>query len=166
MIGDEHSGQVRPFHIQRAHHGCECLVFQSEHASCNHGVDGLLLSQQGTGSTLKSSWQKAVTISVLASSVLSGASKRVVNDWLSASFNAGDIISHGVHAWLGGVDLNDVDELLFASSQLIFPESALRFALFHDERLGVLSILDHLVDKIRLVNMWSHSWLMEHPARR
>ena len=39
----------------------------------------------------------------------------VVNYWLRASLNACDIVSHGIHASLGGVDLNDALKLGLAA---------------------------------------------------
>ena len=65
----------------------------------------------------------------------------VVNDWLCACLNASDIVSHGVHASLSGVDLDDTFKLGLTSLKLSFPELALGFAIFNYLRFGVLSFL-------------------------
>ena len=93
-----------------------------------------------------------------------GALEAVVNDGLGAGLNAGDVVTHWVEAALGGVDLDDLLKRGLASGQLVLPESALRLALLDNERLGILSIGEHLLDEFRLVNVWGKSWLMEHPA--
>lgn len=45
-----------------------------------------------------------------------------MNDGLHASLNAGHVVSHGVHARLGGVDLDDVLKLGLAALELALPE--------------------------------------------
>ena len=60
-----------------------------------------------------------------------------------ASFNAGDPISHGVHAGLFGVRGGQIFECIFASSQFVFPKLAAGLAEFDEHFLGVLTSLDH-----------------------
>lgn len=66
-----------------------------------------------------------------------------MNDWLHACLNAGDVVSHGVHACLSGVDLDDVYELSLAALELVFPVLALGFAIFNQQVFRVLSFLQH-----------------------
>ena len=70
----------------------------------------------------------------------------VVNDWLHASLNACDVVSHGVHAGLGGVNLDDVLKLSLAAVQLILPESALGSAIFNHLFFRIFSLLQHLLN--------------------
>lgn len=70
----------------------------------------------------------------------------VVNDWLNACLNAGDVVSHGIHACLCGVDLDNVLELSLAALQLIFPILALWLAIFNQLVFWVLTLLQHLLD--------------------
>ena len=83
-----------------------------------------------------------------------GSLESVVDDWLGTGLDARHVVSHGVHAGLGGVDLDDALELGLATRQLVLPEDALRFALLDDEGLGVLSVRDPLVDNVGLVGGW------------
>jgi len=99
-------------------------------------------------------------------SIALGALKCVVDDWLGASLDASHVVSHGVHARLGWVDLNDLNESSLTAGELVLPEDAGRFALLNDEGLGVLSVRDHLFDEVWLVDVWLQSWLMEHPSWR
>jgi hypothetical protein len=69
----------------------------------------------------------------------------VVNDWLRASLNACDVVSHGIHASLGGVDLNDALKLGLAALKLALPELALGLAIFNYLIFGVLALLEHLL---------------------
>ena len=69
----------------------------------------------------------------------------IVNDWLHACLNAGDVVSHGVHASLGRVDLDDVFQLGLAALQLVLPELALWLAIFNHLVFWVLSFLEHLL---------------------
>lgn len=55
-----------------------------------------------------------------------------MNNGLDTGLNASDVVSHGVHAGLGGVDLDDIHELLFAAGQFVLPEDAVRFAFLHN----------------------------------
>ena len=73
----------------------------------------------------------------------------VVDNWLSAGLDAGDVITHWVKAGLGGVDLNDLFQLLLASLQLLFPSSAVGLAFFQHKWLRVLSLLEHRCDVCR-----------------
>ena len=73
------------------------------------------------------------------------ALKRIVNDGLHACLNTGDVVSHGVHAGLSWVDLDDVFKLGFATLQLILPEFALRLAIFNHLVFWVLALLQHLL---------------------
>ena len=43
---------------------------------------------------------------------------------LGASFHTCHIIAHGVEAGLGGVDLDDVHQLILAALELVLPELA------------------------------------------
>jgi hypothetical protein len=69
----------------------------------------------------------------------------VVNDWLYACLNASDVVSHGVHASLSGVNLDDALKLGFTALKLALPELALGFAIFNYLIFGVLSLLEHLL---------------------
>ena len=69
-----------------------------------------------------------------------------MNHGLRAGLNASHVVTHGVHAGLGGVDLDDVLELSLAARKLIFPELALGLAIFDDLLLGVFTLLQHLLD--------------------
>lgn len=70
----------------------------------------------------------------------------VVDKGLSASFDAGDPVTHGVEAGLGGVDLDDVFELGFAALELALIVHAVGLALLEQERLGVLTGFNHVFD--------------------
>ena len=74
------------------------------------------------------------------------ALKTVVNDWLHACLNAGNVVPHGIHAGLSWVDLDDVFKLSFASLQLLFPHFALGLAIFNHLVFWVLALLKHLLD--------------------
>ena len=52
-----------------------------------------------------------------------------MNDWLGASLDTGDVISHWVQASLSWVDFDDLLELGLASLQLVLPLFALWLAL-------------------------------------
>ena len=69
-----------------------------------------------------------------------------MNNGLHAGLNASDVVSHGVHAGLSWVNLDDVFKLCFAALQLILPELALGFAIFNHLVFWVLSLLEHLLD--------------------
>ena len=73
------------------------------------------------------------------------ALEAVVDDGLNAGLDAGHVISHGVHASLGRVDLDDVLKLSLASLELVLPELALRLAVFDQLVFWVLSFLEHLL---------------------
>lgn len=68
-----------------------------------------------------------------------------MDDWLHACLNASDVVSHGVHASLCGVDLDDALELGLAALELALPELALGLAIFNQLLFGVLSLLEHLL---------------------
>jgi hypothetical protein len=74
-----------------------------------------------------------------------GALEVVVNDWLHTSLDTGDVVTHGIHASLGRVDLDDVLQLCLAALELVFPHLALRLAIFNHQVFGVLSFLEHLL---------------------
>ena len=78
-----------------------------------------------------------------------------MNDGLGASLNAGNVVAHGVHARLGWVDLDHILQLGLATRKLVLPEGAHRLALLDDEGLGILSVSNHLIDEVWLVNVWS-----------
>ena len=69
-----------------------------------------------------------------------------MNNGLNTGLNACDVVSHGVHASLSRVDLDDVFKLGLASLQLIFPELALGLAIFNHLVFWVLSLLEHLLN--------------------
>jgi hypothetical protein len=69
----------------------------------------------------------------------------VVDDWLHASLNTGDVVSHGIHASLGGVDLDDVLQLGLAALELVLPELALGLAIFNQQVFWVFTFLQHLL---------------------
>lgn len=73
------------------------------------------------------------------------ALKAVVDNRLHAGLDAGHVVSHGVHASLGGVDLDNVLKLSLASLELLLPELALGLAILDQLILGVLSLLEHLL---------------------
>ena len=87
-----------------------------------------------------------------------------MDDGLSTCFKARGVVSEGVEARLGGVDLDHNFELGLTTAELVLPKLAVWLALLKDERLGVLSIGDHLLDEVRLVNMWSQSRLVVNPS--
>ncbi len=68
-----------------------------------------------------------------------------MDDGLHASLNAGDVVSHGVHACLGGVDLDDVLKLGLAALEFVFPVFALGLAIFNQHVFWVLTFLEHLL---------------------
>ena len=61
-----------------------------------------------------------------------GSLKVVVDDGLNAGFGACNVITHGVEAGLGGVDLDNTFEGGLASGELVLVELALRLALFEE----------------------------------
>ena len=69
----------------------------------------------------------------------------IVNNGLNTGLNACDVVSHGVHASLSRVDLDNVFKLGLASLQLIFPELALGLAIFNHLVFWVLALLQHLL---------------------
>ncbi len=72
---------------------------------------------------------------------------------LGTSFDAGNVVAHGVKAGLGGVHFDNLLELALTSREFVFPEGAKGFAFFHHEGFGVLGIGNHLVDKVGFVEM-------------
>ena len=68
-----------------------------------------------------------------------------MNNGLNTGLNACDVVSHGVHASLSRVDLDDVFKLGLATLQLIFPELALGLAIFNHLVFWVLALLQHLL---------------------
>ena len=83
---------------------------------------------------------------------------------LGAGFNTSDVVTHGIKAGLGGVDLNDAFKGRLASGELIFEELAVGFALFKEKRLGVLTGLEHSFDVSWFANMWFETWFSNHPS--
>lgn len=73
------------------------------------------------------------------------ALEAVVDNGLHAGLNAGNVISHGVHASLRRVNLDDLLELGLASLELVLPEFALRLAVLDHQVFWVLSLLEHLL---------------------
>ena len=68
-----------------------------------------------------------------------------MNDGLHAGLNAGNVVSHGIHAGLSWVDLDDVFKLGFATLQLFLPELALGLAIFNHLVFWILALLQHLL---------------------
>ena len=95
-----------------------------------------------------------------------GSLEAVVDGGLNTRLNACSIVSEGIHAALRGIDFDDVDKLGLTTLELLLPVGALRFALFDQERLGIFTILEHLVDEVRLGDVRSESVLVPDPARR
>ena len=69
----------------------------------------------------------------------------VVNEWLHACLNASDVVSHGIHASLSWVDLDDCFKSGLAADELFLPEFALGLAIFHQHVFWVLALLQHLL---------------------
>ena len=86
-----------------------------------------------------------------------------VDDWLCAGLSAGHVVTHGVQARLGRVDSNDDLQLRFTTGQLVLPVLAMRFAFLEEERFRVLSLLEHLADVRRRVDMRIVSVFVERP---
>ena len=82
-----------------------------------------------------------------------GTHELVVNKRLSACFNAGDPVTHGVEAGLGRVDLDDDLKLDFAAFELVLEIHAVGLALFENEGLGVFTSSDHVFDVLFAVNV-------------
>ncbi len=59
-----------------------------------------------------------------------GSLELIVDHWLGACFDTGDIVSHWIKAGFGWVDLNDLFQLGLASLELLFPVLAVWLALF------------------------------------
>ncbi len=74
-----------------------------------------------------------------------GALEVVVDEWLHTSLDTGDVVTHGIHASLSRVDLDDVLQLGFAALELLLPEFALRLAIFNQQVFWVLTFLEHLL---------------------
>ena len=55
-----------------------------------------------------------------------------MDEGLRASFHTGNVVTHGVEAGLGGVDLNDGLEGGLAPLKLLFPHFALGLAIFNE----------------------------------
>ena len=87
-----------------------------------------------------------------------------MDDWLSASFDASNPVTHWVDARLGWVDLDDVLELLLASVELASPELTVWLALLHDKWLWILTVLKHLVDVVWSLDVWSNSSIWDVPS--
>jgi hypothetical protein len=79
--------------------------------------------------------------------------KVVVDKGLGASFDAVDPVAHGVDAGLGGVNLDDVLKLGFATLKLSLEVSALGLAGLENVGLGVLTVLKHLLNIAGLSNV-------------
>ena len=65
-----------------------------------------------------------------STSVVTGANKLVVDNWLDTSLSACNVVAHSVKASLGRVDLDDALEGLFTSGKFVFVEFALGLAFF------------------------------------
>lgn len=89
-----------------------------------------------------------------------------MDNGLDTSFNASNIVTHGVEAGLGWVDLNDLFQLDFAAGELVFPELALGLAFLHNEGLRILTLLEHSGDVVGLGDVRGKSRLGgEGPTR-
>ena len=62
---------------------------------------------------------------------------------LCARLDASHVISHGVHAGLGRVDLDNRGKLAFAALKLLFPVDAHRLAKLEDHGLGIYAAIEH-----------------------
>ena len=92
--------------------------------------------------------------------------KRVVDEWLGASFDTSDPVSERVQASFGGVHLDDALKGNFATLKFLLPVLARLLALLDKEGLGVLTVKEHLPNVVRLSNMWFKSVLTNDPTRR
>ena len=88
----------------------------------------------------------------------------LVDDWLRARFDAGDVVAHGVKAGLGRVDSDDLLQGGLATRELVLPVDAVRLAFLEQKRLRVLALLEHLIDVRWLVNVWFVFFLHEPPS--
>jgi hypothetical protein len=93
-----------------------------------------------------------------------GALKVVVDKGLCACFDAVNPVAHGVEASLGGVDLDDVLELGFATLKLSLHVKALELALLEDEGLGVLTVFKHFLEIAGLSNLRVQTRLVNRVA--
>ena len=84
-------------------------------------------------------------VSAKDSSCSVSALELVVNDGLHACFNTGNVVSHGVHAGLCRIDLDDVLKSSLAALELILPVLALRLAVLNQHVFWILSFLQHLL---------------------
>ena len=87
-----------------------------------------------------------------------------MDKWLGASLNTSDPVTHGIEACLCGVDLDNDLKLRFATSKLVLPVSTLWLALFHDSFFGILTVFEHLVDVLWLIDMWLVPMFLEAPS--
>ena len=71
-----------------------------------------------------------------------GTLNLVVDHGLSTGLDAGDVISHWVHAGFTGIDLDDLNELGLTSGEFILPVLARFFAFFDDIGLRVFTFLE------------------------
>lgn len=88
-----------------------------------------------------------------------------VDDWLRAGLDAGDVVAHRVQAGLGGVDPDDLLKRGLAARELVLPVDALGLALLKQQGLGVLALLEHLVNVRWLVDVWLVALFSDPPAR-
>ena len=79
-----------------------------------------------------------------------GTLELIVNDWLHASLYAGGVITHWVHARLGGIDLDNLFQLDLASLQLLRPVVTLGLAGFEELGLRVLTCIEFGLDVVGL----------------
>ena len=95
---------------------------------------------------------------------MAGADEFVVDNWLHTGLSASYVVAHGVQASLGRVDLDDAFKSSLASGKFVFVEFALGLAFFEKKRLGVLAVLEHLVDVNLGVNVWCKSRFRYSPT--
>ena len=74
---------------------------------------------------------------------------------LSASLDAGDVVTHWVHAGLTWVDLDNDLKSRLATLKLLLPVLALRFAFLEHLWLWVLALVQLGLDVARGADMWS-----------
>ena len=119
-----------------------------------------------TKSIANSSHLRVVKIVLEVHSVHLSSLELVVDDGLGTRLNAVNVVSHGIHATLCGIDFDNVDKLGLTTLELFLPVGAVWFALIDHERFRIFTISKHLVDEIRLSDMRSEPGLVENPTRR
>ena len=81
-----------------------------------------------------------------------GSLELIVNNWLDASFDAGDEVTHWVHACLGWIDLDNLFQLDLASLKFLLPVITLWLARLEQLRFRVLASVKFSLYVVRLGN--------------